>query len=590
MVESIECGASVLPDLSFIELIPDGVLVVDPCGIIVGVNAEIQQLSGYGAGELIGRPLSRLLPPEQRHRHDRHLKGFFKSPHSRPMGRLPSLNLWHSDGYLVPVDISLRLIRSADSEFVLALVRDMREIVALNARLHELALYDALTGLYTRPMFGELLDQAIASSQRNGLPLALLLIDLDDFKTVNDGHGHHVGDELLLEVARRMRHVLRKSDALARLGGDEFAVLIRELHDSEHALAVADKLLQELDLPWRRDFCEIVPGASIGLAFYPRDGADSESLLRHADMAMYRAKSAGRARCCVFDQTMALAVQERARILNRMRQAVRQHDMRLVYQPQVSARSGRVVCLEALLRWDDAEFGPIPPDKFIPIAESSGLIHELGDWVMNEAARQAALWRLQGLSLKVAINVSPHQLRQPSFPETLSQLIERWDIPGSSLELEITETAAMTQLDRVEALLASIVDLGVTLAMDDFGTGYSSLGALRALPVGRLKLDRSFIRGLDDSPSDRAFVRAIIQLTQNLGKALVAEGVETHRQLDFLVSEGCDEIQGWLYAKAVDAEAIPSLVAAIEKSGARPSATATTAIASATTSTLIVDA
>ncbi|MCH7342803.1 EAL domain-containing protein [Pelomonas sp. CA6] len=543
-----------------IELLPDGVMVVDEQGMVLRANAAMEALSGYPSEALVGQPLTLLLPPEQRQRHQRHLQQYFVRPRSRAMGRVPELSLWHREGHGVPVDISLGMFRRGEQTLTLAVVRDMRAIEAMNARLRHLAMHDSLTELFSRAMFGELLTQAVEHTRRGGLPVSVLLIDLDDFKSVNDGHGHHVGDELLREVAQRMRRVLRASDTLARLGGDEFAVLLRDQSDAGHTLAVAQKLVDTLSQPWQTRHHEIFPGASIGIVFAPHDGEDADTLMRHADMAMYRAKEAGRSTYAVFDARMAHQMEEKTLLHGRLKRAIEGNALRLHYQPQLCARSGQVVGVEALLRWSDPELGEVTPGRFISVAENSGLIQRLGDWVIEAACAQIARWRWQGLALRVAVNVSAHQLRQPHFADRLQQSLERWDVPPSLLELEITETAAMTHREQAEVLLGRLAEMGVALALDDFGTGYSSLGHLRQMPVTRLKMDRAFIQGVTHDEADATLTRAIIGLARTLGKTVVAEGVETEAQRDFLQREGCDELQGWLFARAVPAEEVPALL------------------------------
>ncbi|MCX2862434.1 EAL domain-containing protein [Paucibacter sp. PLA-PC-4] len=543
-----------------IDLLPDGVLIIDGQGLIVCANAALAELSGREPQALLGQPLALLLPPEQRARHLQHIGYFFAEPRSRAMGRVQELSLWHSEDRAVPVDISLGRFCSAEGDHALAVIRDISQIQAMHAQARYLAMHDKLTGLYSRHMFGELLAQAVEHTRRSGQPMAVLLIDLDDFKAVNDGHGHHVGDALLKEVARRMRAVLRGCDALARLGGDEFAVLLREQADVVAATTVAHKLVEAISRPWQFAHQESYPGASIGVVFAPNDGEDAETLLRRADMAMYRAKEAGRGTYAVFDLGMARQMEERVLLQGRLKKTLDGTGLRLHYQAQLCAVSGRVVGVEALLRWHDAELGEVAPARFIAVAESSGLIQGLGDWVMDAACRQIALWRGQGLALRVAVNVSVHQLRQPGFADRIQGLLERWQLPPALLELEITETAAMTHHDQAQAQLERVAALGVQLALDDFGTGYSSLSHLRQMPVSRLKMDRDFIQGITHNPQDAVLARAIIGLAKTLGKTVVAEGVETAAQQAFLQQQGCDELQGWLFARALPAEEIPALV------------------------------
>jgi diguanylate cyclase len=544
----------------WIDLIPDGVLLVDRQGRIQRVNRAMATLCGMPAEVLQGLALDSLLPPEQRERHGDHVRSYFAAPRPRPMGGAPLLRLWHRDGRSVPVDVSLGLCIYQGRPCALAVVRDVSDLQALHDEARHQAMHDPLTGLYSRLMFNELLAQAVEQSLRATAPMGLLLVDLDDFKSVNDGHGHHVGDELLKEVARRMRAALRGGDVLARLGGDEFAVLLRDLPDEQAALAVADKLLQGIAQPWRLQHHELFPGGSIGIVFLPRDGHDSATLLRRADMAMYRAKDAGRGVYAVYDAGMSQAMEEKAQLRGRLKRAVQHGGLSLHYQPLVGARDGRVVGVEALLRWCDAELGDVPPGRFIPVAESTGLILPLGDWVLDQACRQIAAWQTEGLELRVAVNVSALQLRQPDFAARLALRLAGTGVPARLLELEITESAAMASREQAGAVLGDIAALGVGLSLDDFGIGHSSLGHLRQLPFGRLKMDRSFIQDLEKEGEELSLARAIIGLAQALGKEVVAEGVESKGQRRLLAREGCPVLQGWLFAPAVPAGELPELV------------------------------
>jgi diguanylate cyclase (GGDEF)-like protein/PAS domain S-box-containing protein len=544
----------------WIDLIPDGILLVDERGRILRANPAMADLCGLAVAQLRGGSLEALLPPEHRAAHGGHLRRFFAAPRQRAMGGSVPLSLWHQEGRAIPVNVSLGPCQFEGQACALAVVRDMTALQALHDEARRQAMHDSLTGLYSRAMFHEVLNRAVEHSTRTGALMALLLIDLDDFKSVNDGHGHHVGDELLQEVAQRMRQALRAGDTLARLGGDEFAVLLRDLPEPQAATAVADKLLQGVAQPWRLHHHEMSPGASVGIVFLPRDGADAATLLRRADMAMYRAKDAGRGVHAVYDPSMSLATEEKALLQGRLKRALHGGGLSLHYQPQVNAGDGRVVGLEALLRWQDAELGSLPPSRFIPVAESSGMILPLGEWVLEEACRQAAAWRAQGLRLRVSVNVAPHQLRQPEFATRLAARLARHGLPGDALELEITESAAMSSREQAAGQMAELAALGVGLALDDFGIGHSSLGHLRQLPVSRLKIDRSFVQGLAEGNEDLVLVRAIIALCRALGRRVVAEGVETAAQRRLLEREGCDVLQGWLFAAAVPADEVPALV------------------------------
>ncbi len=550
--------------LNWLELIPDGVLFVDIDGQVRYANAALLELSGHNRETLVGARLDLLLPAGSRALHGDRLRRFFNAPQTRPMGRVRELSLQRADGQLLPVDISLGLVEHEGQTFALAVIRDQRELRELHARSEYLALHDGLTGLSSRHLFHELLGKAAAQAQRGEPGCALLLIDLDDFKAVNDGHGHQVGDQLLCELARRMQQALRAGDQLARLGGDEFAVLLRDADPLPAALTVADKLLQAIGRTWRCDQpdlqLELQPGASIGIAIAPHDGQDAKSLLRHADIAMYRAKEAGRGCWRVFDAAMAAQIERQTRLQLRLRRALELGGLQLHYQPQLCARSGRVLGVEALLRWRDAELGDVPPAQFIAVAERHGLIQAIGDWVLDTACAQLRAWLDQGLWLRAAVNVSVLQLRQPGFAARIGERLTRWRLDALQLELEITESAAMRDDEATRACLTQLDALGTPIVLDDFGTGYSSLGQLRQLPARRVKIDRSFVRGVPDDAQDVRLTRAVIALAKTLGLSLVAEGVETEAQRAFLTREGCDELQGWLFARALPAQGLLELL------------------------------
>lgn len=566
MVDTLSgCPESWREQVRWIDLVPDGVLIVNQSGDIVAANAAIQAMSGKGWSELAGQPLSVLLPPEVRGRHGGHLRSFFARPVLRPMGEVSDMALRHQDGHDVSVDISLGVFDIGAHSVALAVVRDITQMKALHARNEYLAMHDALTGLYSCSMLNDLLTRAVMQSLRGGKPLALLLVDLDDFKAVNDGHGHHVGDALLRELANRMTSVLRGSDVVARLGGDEFAVLLHDQADTQATLAVVEKILGVIREPWTSGHHEVFPSASIGVVFAPADGSSGDLLLRHADIAMYRAKAAGRGSYLMYDSQMARDVEERVRIQGRLMRALQEDTLQLHYQPQIEATTGTVAGVEALLRWTDPELGTVSPSVFVNVAEQCGLILPLGDWVLDRACRQFAQWRDEGLVLRVSINVSAHQLKQLSFGEKLSQCLERWQVPAHMFELEITESSAMSSGEHTCRLLSDAVARGVSLALDDFGVGHSSLGQLRALPITRLKLDRSLVNGVVEDERDAQMARAVVALAKGLGMMVVAEGVETEAQCSFLRQEGCHELQGWHFAPAVPPVEIPSLVKRLDQ-------------------------
>lgn len=541
---------------------PDGIAVVDETATLVRVNPALVRMAGYpDAAALVGQPLDVLLPSAARGAHAAWVRRFFAHPQPRPMGRVRDLALRRADGSELPVDIALGLCVCDGRPCAVAFVRDVTESRALIERLQHLAAHDPLTGLANRAQLRAQACLAAAAARRHGHTAALLLLDLDDFKGINDTHGHPVGDRVLQVVAERLREAVRTDDVVARLGGDEFAVLLPRVESPADALRVADKLLIALGRPVQVEGLELAIGASVGVACCPQDAQDADALLRDADLALYAAKGGGRQQPARYAPALAQAMDERARLAERLRQALRHGGLALHYQPQVDVRTGAVVGVEALLRWTDAELGAVPPARFIPVAEASGLILPLGDWVLHEACRQARAWADQGLRLRVAVNLSPAQFRQPGLVAQVRELLRAHGVAPDALELEITESQAMADADQARRTLTALADLGVAVALDDFGTGHSSLALLKALPVQRLKIDRSFVRDIPHDNTDTVLVRGALALARTLRREVVAEGVETAEQLAFLRRCRCPVYQGWLFAPALPANDVFERVA-----------------------------
>jgi diguanylate cyclase (GGDEF)-like protein len=435
-------------------------------------------------------------------------------------------------------------------------------------KIQRLAYYDSLTKLPNRELFYTRLEQALALAKRQGRSMAVLFLDIDNFKRINDTLGHNVGDELLCETARRITGCLRSSDAttrpsaedddgnqFARLGGDEFTVLLSSLNQPEDASIVADRLRQELSKPHQLAGHKFTVTPSIGISVFPQDGQDVDVLLKNADMAMYFAKRTGRNNVQFFNTSMSEAVLLRMNLENELRQAIERNEMSLHYQPLQDLATGKVTGLEALLRWQNFTLGNVPPLDFIPIAEDSGLILPIGEWVLRTACRQAKFWRDEGLGLeRIAVNVSVLQLRQTNFPERVKEILRETNLEPSVLELEITESVLMKDADRSIDTLNRLKAVGVHLAIDDFGTGYSSLSYLKQFPIDRLKIDRSFIKAITLNADDQAIARAVIAMADNLNLRVTAEGVETVGQMNLLQKEHCNEAQGYYISRPMAAK------------------------------------
>jgi diguanylate cyclase (GGDEF)-like protein len=429
--------------------------------------------------------------------------------------------------------------------------RDLTERIATEERIEELALHDALTGLPNRRGLAERVTAASAAARRDGSTYAMLVIDLDRFRQINDSLGHDVGDRVLQAVAERIAGCLRADDMLARLSGDQFAVLVRPA-DAGAAEAAARRILNVVAQPSTVDGAAFTLTCSIGMALAPSQGSRLDDLARHAEAAMRAVKAAGRAHYRLHQARAEGDRRHDMKLDHAMRQALVSGRFRLHYQPQVSLTDGRIVGAEALLRWRDPEMGEVSPAQFIPVAEESGFIVSIGDWVLSQAVRQAALWNGRGHAVPIAINVSALQFQQPHFVDRVAGVLAVAGVPPQLLELELTESILVHDADEALHRLHALARLGVSLSIDDFGTGYSSLAYLKRFPIGKLKIDRSFVSGLPGDDSDAGIVRAILQMARALGMQVIAEGVETEAQRQFLQDEGCQEFQGWLFAPALD--------------------------------------
>jgi len=429
--------------------------------------------------------------------------------------------------------------------------RDLTRQLAADQRIEELATTDGLTGLPNRRRLAERVLEAAAHSRRAGEGFALLLVDLDRFRQVNDSLGHEVGDEVLRTVASRIQSCLRAGDEIARVGGDQFAMLVPGA-DAADAETLARRVLNTVAQPCSIDSAPFTLTCSIGVALCPQHGRTLDDLLRHAEAAMRDVKDGGRANYRVHQPRAEGDLRQHMRLDHAMRQALVSGRFRLNYQPQVDLLSGQVVGSEALIRWRDPELGEVSPAQFIPVAEETGFIVAIGDWVLSQAMRQAALWHERGCAMPIAVNVSALQFQQAQFTDRVASMLAVSGLPAHLLELELTESILVRNAEEALVRLQTLARLGVKLAIDDFGTGYSSLAYLKRFPIDKLKIDRSFVRGLPDDDSDAAIVRAILQMARALGLKVIAEGVETEPQRAFLQAEGCAQFQGFLFSPAVD--------------------------------------
>lgn len=479
--------------------------------------------------------------------------------------------------HIVPTNLAVHVVNlvaimSVTAFLVWLLASDLREalgrlesdkqsILESHARIEKLAHRDTLTNLPNRALARDRLKLMVSLAKRNNSMAAVLFLDLDNFKTVNDSLGHIAGDQLLCQVADRLHAVLRDSDTVSRQGGDEFLLVIGDVVDESSIAAAANKVIQQLAQPFILSGIEIMVTASVGVAVYPRDGADCDTLLKCADLAMYRAKDAGRNAFRFFDPEMNQNVVEHLHLASGLRAAMGNGELQVYYQPQIELTSGKVVGAEALLRWKHPELGFIPPNKFIPVAERSGLINDVGSWVMDAACRQAKMWREHGLGdLVVAINVSPLQFRRDDVERGVANALEKYGLPPSAIELELTESLLVADAHHVSDVLQRLGAQGIKFAIDDFGTGYSNLGYLQRFAVHRLKIDQSFVRKLSESPLEDGIVRAVIEMAHCLKLEVVAEGVEDAATLQSLKGFGCEFAQGYHWSPALPEAAFESFV------------------------------
>ncbi|WP_229487855.1 EAL domain-containing protein [Pseudoduganella lutea] len=533
---------------AILEKAADAILTISTDGVLTGANAAAGRLFGYAPDLMAGLPLASLLPV-----------GVGDTPASL-LRRIAGGNKreheatgWRSDGTAFPLAVSVSEVELPGEHLFVAILHDLTEQRRAQERIHRLAHHDPLTGLDNRLSLNLRLEQALARARRLRQTVAVMFLDLDHFKKINDTHGHQTGDQLLLAVAGRLRELLGDVDTIARLGGDEFIVVTGHVtpDDASH---MAAGIVDVLARPYPLQEQAVHSGTSVGIAMYPADGEDAGTLLRHADTAMYAAKSEGRGNFQFFSHAMNAATHERLLLESRLWQALEQGEFDLYLQPQVDLPSGTLVGAEALLRWRHPELGMVGPDRFVPIAEESGLILPLGEWVLQHAIGLLGRWQTLGLGhLRLAVNLSARQCQGKALLAQLDVLLAAAGVDPALLELEITESAAMQDPERSRALLQGLRARGIRVAIDDFGTGYSSLSYLKLFELDRIKIDRGFVKDIETDPNDAAIVSATIGLAHALGLDVIAEGVETVAQADFLKAHGCDEAQGYLFAPPMPA-------------------------------------
>lgn len=539
-----------------VEAAPNAMLMVDDTQTIILSNTRSDVMFRFKSGQLVGTKLDTLIPESLRHKHREHIQTYLASPADRPMGQDRFLYARRHDGELFRVEVGLTPLTIDNRTFVLASIVDITSRLEAEARIEKLIYYDTLTDLPNRQLLKDRVSQLITAARQSHHLIALLYVDLDRFKNINETLGHTVGDQLLVDVARRLTRAAGDEATVARVVGDEFAI-VASLPHAEDAARLARLLLANISKPYKVGAHHLTLTPSIGIALYPEDGADFDTLMKSADMAMQLVKLEGRNDFHFFAKEMQQRTSRMLNLESALLSAIDNNELQLVYQPQVRISDRKVIGVEALLRWHHPEFGQVSPAEFMPIAENSGQIITIGAWVLKTAAAQLKQWLAQGHApMIMSVNLSAIQFRHPNLTGLVDDILAKTELPPEYLELELTESAAMLNPDHAIRIMQTLHRRGIRLSIDDFGTGYSSLSYLKKFNVYKLKIDQSFVRDIATDGDDRAIVSAIIQMANSLGFHTIAEGVETQAQLDYLRAQGCDEIQGYLYSKPLPAEAL----------------------------------
>ena len=538
-----------------LEAAPDAMVVVNQGGEIVLLNVQAEKQFGYRRDELIGQKVKNIIPEGFAERLIADGTRTEEDALAQQIGTGIELNGRRKDGSEFPIEIMLSPLESSEGVLVTAAIRDIsvrKKAQRMALQMTHSAQHDFLTGLPNRMLLNDRVSQAIALTERNMAKVAVLFLDLDGFKHINDSLGHAIGDKLLQSIAKRLVACARGADTVSRQGGDEFVILLPEVEQPEYAAITVRRMLAAMAEPHSIDQHDLHVTASIGVSVYPDDGLDAETLIKNADTAMYQAKENGRQRYQFFKPAMNVRAVERQSIEESLRRALERQEFALHYQPRVNLRTGDITGGEALIRWAHPTRGLVSPGQFIPVAEECGLILPIGQWVLHEACRQARAWVDAGLPpTTIAVNISAMEFRDDNFLEGVFAILRETGLNPKSLELELTESVLMKRAESAVAVLQALRARGVQLAIDDFGTGYSSLSYLSRFPIDALKIDQSFIRQITATPDETPIVTAVISMGQSLNLRVVAEGVETQEELAFLQAHQCDEAQGYYFSRPV---------------------------------------
>lgn len=558
------------------QFVGDAVVVADvPSGRIVLWNPAAEAMFGYTAQEALESTLDILVPDRMRAMHQSGMARFAQSGtghliEARDPFEMPAVC---KDGTELTIEMSLgRVVAEVPGTFVLAIIRNITKRKQMEQTIRRMAFTDSLTGLPNRGLFHDRLTQVLAYARRHARQAAILVLDIDRFKLINESLGHECGDALLRMIAERLQRCLREGDTVSRLGGDEFTVVLGDLSDAQDAAKYARRILAILSDPFFVGAQELYLTASIGISLYPSDGHDAPTLTRNAEAALGRAKE-HRNHFQLYAPVMNATAADQLAVENALRKAVDREEFRVYYQPKIDVQTRQITGAEALIRWQHPEWGLVPPMKFIPIAEKTGLIVPIGEWVLRSACEQAQAWRRAGHEhLGVSVNLSGRQLKQDGLVDRVSCILAETGLPAAWLELELTESILMESVETTMRTLGHLDAMGIHLSIDDFGTGYSSLSYLKRFPIDSLKIDRSFVQDIGTDKDDAAIASAVIAMAHRLQLTVVAEGVETAEQLEFLTAHACDEVQGYYFSRPVPADEFVELLHKSHQGAAFPPA------------------
>ncbi|MCA1318409.1 EAL domain-containing protein [Bacillus tianshenii] len=539
--------------LSVIESANDAIIISDCTGTIISWNKGAEKIFGFEKDEVVGEKLQTIIPKRYQEAHQKGMNRYISTEEPKVIGKTVELEAVKKDGSEIPIELSLAAWKEEDTIFFSSIIRDITERKRNEKKMDRMVYLDSLTGLPNRLLLNDRLSLAMDLADQNKHSLSIMFIDLDRFKYINDTLGHAVGDQLLIEVANRIQSLLGKHDTLSRQGGDEFIVLLPQITASEvtkRAKAIVDALNSSLLV----EDLELYITPSIGIAMYPTDGKDIETLIKNADTAMYQVKELGKNNFQFYTPAMNEAVSRRMKLEIGLRKALERHEFTVVYQPQINVNTNQIIGAEALLRWNHPEWGSISPAEFIPIAEETGLILQIGEWILKEACLQNKRWQDQGYKpLRMAVNISSRQFQQSDLLDRVKNILKETGLEARYLELELTESIIQDSKHAV-GKMQQLKDMGIHLSIDDFGTGYSSLNYLKTFPIHTLKIDQSFTRNIYADPKDASLVETIITMAHNLNLKVIAEGVETVEQLQFLQQKHCNEAQGYYFSRPISAE------------------------------------